>query len=409
MGSLRGLLTSYGNRDLDVASLHGSAVLYTCVDHTIPAGTRWNGNRTLKTPVRWRRGTILVPRLLKTDEPSGTLLWIAHPYGIYEALRALMHIKHGYRGVEDDESGGEERPGEVQKLEGVRDALDLVLSSLALRPKLTRLQREAILTFIRSGAATVGGVRDPAKLRALTHMLNAVREQDTKGRNNPSARMAIVVGAQNDLSDRLALIRFIEPRIGAREIALAHEAVRIRRIFVSAYKTVGGVHLGARIRNRFDWLTRLDRVRSELGGIRVGPYPVHIERLDSDIEAVQVALRQGRTDDARKILGLVLESLRCKKARWVLEELIVKLSLFSRQPDQDPVVATQLAREMWQFSARVAARINDTGFKRPVREPVCGLLETAAAMIERRQPGDLPLQDVLKAAKGLAEGAARRL
>lgn len=407
MGSVRRLLTLYGYRELDVASLHGSAVLYTLADHEIPAGTEWDGDRKLKTPVRWRHGTILVPRLLKTDGPQqGVFLWSAFPYGIYEALRALMHTKHGYRGVEEG-MGIEERSGEVERLEVTRDELDLALGWLALRPQLTRYRREAIKALIREQVVTVGQVRDPAKRNALEHMLQTLHDRDSRGRPNPSARMAIVVGAQNDLRDRLDLIRFIEPRMGAREIALLLEAVRIRRIFGYAYRTTCEIRGGARIRNRFDWLTRIDVLRRELTSIRVGPYPVHIERLDGDMERAQTALRHGDITEVRRLLGIVTESLRCKKARWVLEEFLVKLSLFARQREPDPEVAMQFVREIRHLSERVASRIDDTGFKKPVREPVRGLLETAASLLEK--PGQLTLRDAARGAKGLVECAARRL
>lgn len=408
MGKIRKLLTPYGYRELDVASLHGSAVLYTGTDHTIPAGIEWDGNRKLKAPVRWRRGTILIPRLFNTDEPPGIFLWSAHQQGIYQALRALMHTKHGYSGVEGELPGIAGQPGEVQKLEDVREALDLALGWLALRPQLTRYRRDAIHALIREQVATVGQVRDPAKRQALLHMLQALHERDTKGRANPSARMAITVGAVNDLRDRLALIRFIEPRIGMRQIALLREEVRIRGIFGSAYKTVDEVRHRARMQNRFDRMTRLDLVRSELGSIRVGPYPVHIERLNGDMETAQAALREGRIGDARKTLGVVLESLRCKKARWMLEELLVKFSLFVRQRDPDPIIAAQFAREIRQFSTRVAARIDDSGFEKKVCEEVCRLLETASDMIDGRSP-HLSLVRVLEGAKGLVGIAAGKL
>ncbi len=409
MGGISVFLTTYGFRELETSSIHGSAVQYLVANHVIPAGTEWDGNRKLAKPVRWRRGTILTPRLLKTDDPKKrTIVWAAFPYGIYEALRALMHTKHGYRGVDDEQPGVKEQSGEVQKLEGVRDALDVVLGSLALRPALTRLQREAILTFIRRGAATIGGVRDPAKLRALGHMRDAAREQDTKGRRNPSARMAIVVGAENDLRDRLDLIRFIEPRIGAREIALAREAVRIRRVFGHAYHAAEETRNGIAMRNRFMWLARLDLVRNELASIQVGPYPAHVEKLDRDLHKSQTALKKGDIIGARKKLGVVMESLRCKKARWLLEELIVRLSLFARQRDPDSDIAAQFAREIQQFSERIVARIDDTGFEKPVRGPACGLLGAAVSMITAKE-SSFSLPTRMRSAKGFVEGAARRL
>ncbi|MEK7532284.1 MAG: hypothetical protein AAB579_01615 [Patescibacteria group bacterium] len=170
MGKTRRLLTKYGYRDLEAVSLHGSAVRFLLDDHTVSVGTEWDGGRRLKSEVRWRRGTIMMPRLL--SDGSGRFIWSAFPYGIYEALRSIMHIKHGYAGWDDD-AGVEAERGELPLLEDVNEALSQAIAMLALRPKLTKKDQEALRALVAAQATEVGKVRDVRKRRALARMLHA--------------------------------------------------------------------------------------------------------------------------------------------------------------------------------------------------------------------------------------------
>lgn len=401
-GSVRTLLTTYGPRELETASLHGSAVQYLMADHVIPAGAMWDGDRKLVEPVRWRSGTIMMPRLL--SDGSGAFIWSAFKYGIYEALRGVMHTKHGYAGWNDD-AGEEVERGELLLLEDVNEALSLALSWLALRPKLTKKEQEALRALVAAQVTEVGAVRDVRKQRALVRMLNAQCEQDILKRNNPSARMAIVVGAQGDFQDRLALIRYIEPRIGSREIALLLEAARIKRIFIAAYKNVEEVRDGYRLSNRFDWTPRMELVRRDLETIKVGPYPVHIERLLVDLCEAEDAMKHFTTAVVKEKLRIVMESIRCKRARWELEEFLVRMSLFTRQRGHvlDVDTVERFAREIPALRERVAVRINDTGFEKPVRQMVCDDLAEAETRLMKVRPLNVKL------AKACVERAARRL
>ncbi|OGL89400.1 hypothetical protein A3H75_03065 [Candidatus Uhrbacteria bacterium RIFCSPLOWO2_02_FULL_51_9] len=409
---MRTLLTTFGYRELAVSSLHGSAVLVTGQDHEIPAGIRWNGNRILKTPVKWRRGTVMMPRLL--DNGSGEFLWTAFPYGIYEALRSIMHIKHGYTGWNDEDM--EIVRGEVLTMEDVQEALSQAIAILALRPNLDERERAALHEMGDVGIISVGQVRDSRKQRALERMLRAQRERDSRDRNNPSARMATLVGAQGDLEDRLVLIRYIEPRIGSREMALLLEAARIKRIFVAAYKKVEKARSGYSLRMRFKWKTRIEQVRRDLETIRVGPYPVHIERLSADIRAVEEAMRSFTTAVVKEKADVVKESLRCKRARWELEALIVRMSLAEREARRKPskeisaerrrsrtkAAAEQFAHEIAAFSRRVQTGIDDTGFNKPVRPLVVVDLAETGVRLALKEPD-------LRGAKACVERAARRL
>ena len=170
MGKTRRLLTKYGYRDLEAVSLHGSAVRFLLDDHTVSVGTEWDGGRRLKSEVRWRRGTIMMPRLL--SDGSGRFIWSAFPYGIYEALRSIMHIKPGYAGWDDD-AGVEAERGELPLLEDVNEALSQAIAMLALRPKLTKKDQEALRALVAAQATEVGKVRDVRKRRALARMLHA--------------------------------------------------------------------------------------------------------------------------------------------------------------------------------------------------------------------------------------------
>ncbi|MBI4098532.1 MAG: hypothetical protein HY437_00685 [Candidatus Magasanikbacteria bacterium] len=411
-GSVRKLLTTYGYRELAVSSLHGSAVLFTGQDHEIPAGTRWNGNRILKTPVRWRRGTVMMPRLLSNG--SGEFLWSAFPYGIYEALRSIMHIKHGYDGWNDEDA--EIVRGEMLTLEDVQEALSQAIAILALRPNLDEKERAALREMADAGITSVGQVRDPRKQQALKLMLQAQREHDSRGRNNPSARMAIMVGAQGDLEERLVLIRYIEPRIGSREMALLLEAARIKRIFVAAYKTVEKARSGYSLRMRFTWKARIEQVRRNLETISVGPYPAHIERLSADIRAAEEAMRSFTTTVVKEKIDVVKESLRCKRARREVEALLVRMSLAEREAKRKPskavsaeqrknrakAAAEQFSHEITAISRRVQTGINDTGFQKPVRALVGDDLVDAVVRLALKEPD-------LSGAKACVERAARRL
>lgn len=413
------LLTTYGRREFAVTPLHGSAVLITGQDHVIPAGTRWDGDRTLKAPVTWRRGTLLIPRLLlnRVEGAPATFLWSAFPYGLYEALRALMHTKRGYHGVngETGENGERDRPGEILKLGGVREALNLALEWLALRPTLTRYRREALRALLRDNVDEIENVRDPAKRRALLHMVLAVRERDRLGRPNPSRRMAILVGARNDLRDRLNLIAFIEPRIGAREIALLHEATRIRHIFNAAYKAVERAHREYQVERREQYRVLIEVAQAELETIYVGPYPAHIERIVRDIQEAVTAMSESRVADVKERLRIIRESLRCKRARWDLEELLVRLSLFvrgKRSAEEDKVALVQFEREISDFRNRVVSKIDDRGFAKPVCEPVSEDLRVALVYLISARAGGLShkmRQQSLLRAKAMVEHAARKL
>lgn len=416
MSRTRHLLTKYGYREVEAVSLHGSAVLYTLVDHVVPAGTRHGADRALKKPDRWRRGTIMMPRLLKPEGSDRTFIWSAFPYGIYEALRSVMHTRHGYAGWDDD-AGVEVERGELPMLEDVNQALFDALVMLALRPNLSANERDALRLLVNQQITRVGNVRDENKRHALERMLRAQQERDSRDRNNPSARMATLVGAQGDFEDRLGLIRYIEPRIGSREMALLLEAARIKRIFGAAYKAVEAARQGYFLRNRDQCVTSIGSVRRDLETISVGPYPVHIERLSADLCEAEDATRHFTTAVGKERLGIVMESLRCKRARWVLEELLVRMALFGRQCKKKPskevsaerkaryieATAEQFAGEIAMRRERVASRINDTGFKKPVRQLVCDDLVEAETRLTKVRPLDV------RGAKACVQRAARRL
>lgn len=217
--------------------------------------------------------------------------------------------------------------------------------------------------------------------------------------------MAILVGAEGDFQDRLDLIRFIEPRIGSREMALLLEAARVKRIFGAAYKSVKEARQGYRLPTRLRWEARVQMTRRNLETICVGPYPVHVERLSADLCAMEEAMRSFSTEVVAEKLRIIMESLRCKRARWAIEEFLVRMSLFMRQRNHTRDVNTiqRFACEITALRERVATRINDTGFEKPVCQMACDdLFEAETRLMKVRSPN-------VKLAKACVERAARRL
>lgn len=406
----RKLCTKYNEIEVDVGSLHGSAVLYSRDACEILAGTKMRDGKVLKKSVTLPPGTIFMPRLFKPEQGRAYFVWQIFPYGIFDALRGVMHIQSGYDTSYEQRYG---RIGEVALLEDVRAALNTILGWLATYGSLSDLEKDALGEFLDGKVESVGAVTDQNKQRALMRMIAASKKRDSAGRVNPSARMARAVGARGDLQERLNLIRFIDPRIGTRAVALATEDARIRRLYVQVYQRfdrVGERSIGSAIAGMGDSAKRFGvtviGMLDDLLSIRVGPYPSHVERLDKDARRLAEFVGQNHKKKALAVRARILESLRCKKARWDLESIRTPLSVTAHgnKSDQQAAVAAGvhivLAGQLQTFSGKMAG-ISDEDFSKRVRSYVVTRCDRAAELL-------LDLND-FKGAKTLVGEACNRL
>jgi len=348
----------------------------------------------LAKAVRLREGTVLMPRRPREGEPvpERQMFWQIFPHGLYDALRWAMHVDVGYLGTDYV-------MGEVEQLEEAQDALVQILTWLDSSPPLDEEDREALSSFLQGMAGGLGRVQDERKVRAVLRLLQARSEQDRLKRRNPSARMAVMAGAANDLSCRLELVQRILPRIGQRAIAMAIEAERIQRVFRYVYKEID--RLVARlqagtVQKRQMWPVVGDLI-TRLLTVRIGPYPTHIKRLTSDLD---IARKRKTTDERVQYLTKARESLRFKKARWVLEEILMRLSLWVHSKTLPPEDAVASMRgEIVSFRQRLAG-LDDSGFTVPVVSEVDVALDAALNYLKPSE---------LKQAKDLIQKAAQRL
>ncbi len=405
----RKLCTKYGEIQVPAKSLHGSAVLYSEQTVEILAGTKMRDGKVLKKSVTLLPGTIFMPRLHKPETGRPYFVWQIYAQGIFDALRGIMHIQAGYDSQYEQRYG---RMGEVQTIEDVRSALNTILGWLATYSSLSDLEKDALGEFISGKTELVGNVQDEHKRRALERMIAASKEKDSSGKSNPSARMARSVGARRDLHERLSLIRFIEPRIGTRAVALATEDARIRRIYADAYKRFSAIEnsIGNAIAGMGDSAKRFAvtvmGMVEDLQTIKVGPYPSHVQRIVKDAQQVGNYIAANQKKKALAVRKRILESLRCKRARWQLEGIRTPLSIAAagKKKDREAAVAAGthkvFAARLQDFSGRMAT-IADEDFSKKVRSFAVVRCDKAASLL-------MDLED-FRGAKTLVGEACNRL
>lgn len=217
---------------------------------------------------------------------------------------------------------------------------------------------------------------------------------------------ARLTAARNRLTLRFSEIKRIDPRIGARQIALLLEKHRIERTLCDVWHDLHQIYnqtKNVRYGNwaqRGQWHATIQKCLYLLGGIEIGPFPVHIQRMQTDLKKTDDCLSQHQVPQVRVLIHRVMESIRCKKARRILENLILEIDLVVRYRQSiSPAAQQTINNKLLDFSKRLRA-IDDTGFKKPVREPV------EQSLIQARQ---VLTQGHLREVKTLCRAAARRL
>jgi hypothetical protein len=376
--------TKYGPLILEVESLLFKTIFYTLKEVRIPAGTKLRNGSFLKTEVKLRSGTILIPR---TDEnyPEQTR-WQIFPYGIYEAIRACLNIRDNYEN---------KKIGEIVFLESAYENFYQFISQLLQYRKLTPEEKKKIEKQLDEWRSFFKNPLNPLKQEIKNHLEGAEGLIDSRGRVNPGMVMARLTASRRYISLRLEEIRQIDPRIGTREIALLLEKNRIERLLARVWHQLKRTYTPSGME-----YSVIKECKKELAQIKIGPFPSSIERMCRELEETINLLNQRRYQEAALLVCRVLESIRVKKARSVLEEIILQFELSRRDSSKSPSETEKRFIPLIDNFLNRWKKIDDSNFEVPVKEKIYTLLNQAKDSIRNNQ---------LEISKELLKKAARLL
>lgn len=384
--------TKYGPIQVDARPLYQTSILYTLKDIIIPANTTLPDGQVLKQAVRFRQGTVLIPRS-DPDRP-GAVHWQLFRYGLYEALRSCLHIRDQY------ERG---QTGEIAFLEKAYEDIHCLALELLQYRRLKEKGCQRIERQLDSWWQKFETAINQHKQEVGALLEDSQGIQDRLGRRNPTAIAAKLEKTQRPLSLRLEEIRQIEPRLGIRMIALLLEKNRIERVFGRCYQTLSEIYQASKglrygqWQQRDEWKGKLINTQGELKTVMIGPFPVPINRMREELWQAVSFLTKRETREMRPLVWKVMQSLRCQAGRKRLEDIILSLDLAARHKRQTSLEG--LTNRLEDFLKRLNT-IDDRNFKVPVRAKVRELVAQAQEALKNQD---------LKGAKGLLKKAARAL
>lgn len=376
----RGLRTKYGHLPFSVAFVGDkpAAGIFTTlemVEISPPPDETTKKKKNGGIPAILRPGTIMISR---RDPKTGEKKWQLFSSGIFAALRACCQINIQYH---------DPRFGEITQLQEAHTALHyLVCFLLANYPRLTIQEQHKIKGELDGLETKFSQTLNPFKRSAVEKIGKASGLQDSRHRRNPGATNARLTAAGDRFRARLREIAEIDPYVALRQLILLKEINRVNGIFAKIYpvlldiaekggKDVSGCGL------------KMTKCIGELQSIHVGPFPAPVNRMIAEIKQAKIFFANGEESQGSTLLRRALQSMRCKKAQIILNDILVRFELWAQQEKKSEetclLMRQSIEDELRDFLTRLQT-IDETGFTKPVKAKVQAYITKALVLMQQK-------------------------
>lgn len=329
-----------------------------------------------QAPSTLRPGTILMPR---RNPQTGKKMWQIFPAGSFAALRACCQINARYH---------DPKFGEIHALQEAHTLLHHLIRFLLVNyPRLNMQEQHKIKGELKGLEKKFSQAINPFKQSAVDKIGKAKSLKDSRGRANPGAANARLNAAGDRFKARLKEIGEIDPYIALRQLVLLQELYRINGLFAKNYPVLMNIaeKEGKDIRGGCD-LT-LNKCISDLQSIYVGPFPTPVNRMIVEIQQAKkhFAKKEGPLGSA--LLYCTLQSMRCKKAQIILNDILIRFELWAQQEKKNEetclLMRQSIEEDIHDFLKRLQT-IDETGFTKPVKTKVQMYIITALQLMREK-------------------------